>query len=131
MGCAMSDVPLQRRRRRRNLVHGIGFLAPNLLGFLAFTLIPLLLSLFMAFSNWDLRLHNIFVREPVRLVGLDQFKTLIDNPDFWKFLGNTLFLMMGIPLSIIGSLLAAILLSQDFRIAGGRRLIQLIGGGVL
>ncbi len=127
----MSNLPLQRRRQRRNFIHGIGFLAPNLLGFLAFTLIPLLLSLFMAFSNWDLRLHNIFVREPLRFVGLDQFRTLLEQKDFWKFLGNTLFLMMGIPLTIIGSLMAAILLSQDFRVASGRRLIYLIAGVLL
>ena len=44
---------------------------------------------------------------PARLVAHD--------PEFWRYLGNTLFLMLGIPLSIIGSLLLALLLNQRLR----------------
>ncbi len=108
-----------RKRARRELATGLMFLGPNILGFLAFTLLPLVLSLMLAFSNWDLRLHNMFQDKPLTFVGLDNFSRLLSAHDFWRFLRNTLFLMMAIPFGIAGSLLAAILLSQD--LGGGSR----------
>ena len=97
-------------KKRRDTLIGLGFLAPNILGFLTFTLGPLVFSLFLAFTNWDLRLHNMFKDEELQFVLLENFTRLFKDPDFWKYLGNTLFLMMGIPFSIAGSLFAAILL---------------------
>ena len=35
------------------------------------------------------------------------------DPYFWKYLGNTLFLMLNIPFSMIGALLLAVLLNQQ------------------
>jgi len=102
-------------KKRRDTLIGLGFLAPNILGFLTFTLGPLVFSLFLAFTNWDLRLHNMFKDEELQFVLLENFTRLFKDPDFWKYLGNTLFLMMGIPFSIAGSLFAAILLSKDTR----------------
>ncbi len=66
------------------------------------------------------------LREHVRFVGLDNFGRLLgwhreggrlaaNDPEFWRYLGNTLFLMLGIPLSIVGSLLLALLLNQRLR----------------
>ena len=103
----------------RQLATGLAFLAPNILGFLAFTLLPLGVSLVLAFSNWDLKLHNQFHAESIRLVGWENFRRLLHEPDFWKFLGNTLFLMMGIPFATAGSLGLALLLSRD--LSGGSR----------
>lgn len=101
-----------RKKEARELLAGIGFLAPNILGFLTFILGPLLFSLVLAASNWNLELHNRFHQEPVKWVFLDNFYRLVAEPDFRRYLGNTLFLMMGIPFSIAGSLLAAVLLTQ-------------------
>lgn len=103
---------------RRQIATGLAFLAPNILGFLAFVLLPLAFSLVMAFSNWDLKLHNLYKDGTPHWVGLDNFIRLFTDPNFWKYLGNTLFLMMAIPFSIGGSLIAAMMLSKD--IAHGR-----------
>ncbi len=99
--------------RTRRLFVGLGFILPNILGFLTFTLVPLVVSFTLAFSNWDLHLHNMFRDEPLRFLGLDNFKELFHHPDFWQYFGNTMFLMMGIPFSMAGSLGAALLLSKD------------------
>ena len=107
------------------------FLAPNILGFLSFTLLPLVLSLMLAFSNWDLRLHNMFRDEPLKFVGLDNFTRLLGSQDFWRYLGNTLFLMMAIPFGIAGSLFAAVMLSQDLRGGSRRNGWLLVAGAVL
>ena len=109
-----------KKKAFRDLVTGLSFLAPNIIGFCAFVLFPLLFSLFLAFTNWDLQFHNMFKSEPLRFVGFGNISRLIAGGDFMRYLGNTLFMMMGIPFGIAGSLLAAILLSQD-RSGGGRR----------
>ena len=53
-------------KERRNLGVGLGFLAPNILGFLTFTLGPLVFSFFMALTNWNLEIHNMFHQESLR-----------------------------------------------------------------
>ncbi len=101
------------KRKQRMLISGICFILPNVIGFLAFMLVPLIASFIMAFTNWDVRLHNMFTNELPRFIGFENFKRLFTEPDFFQYLGNTLFLMMGIPFSITGSLCAALLLNTD------------------
>lgn len=113
----------------RRVATGLAFIAPNILGFLAFTLFPLVFSLIMAFTNWDIRLHNIFKDESVRFVGFENFTRLLNEPDFFKYLGNTFFLMIGIPFGVAGSLIAAILLSQQVR-GSSRKVWGLLLAGV-
>jgi multiple sugar transport system permease protein len=98
------------KNQRRSILTGILFISPNLLGFLAFTCIPLVASFVMAFTNWDLQQHNMFHTERVRFVGLQNFFHLFQDFQFWQYLGNTLFLMLVIPFGIAGSLGAALLL---------------------
>lgn len=100
-------------KQLRAALAGLCFIGPNLLGFLAFTLIPLLASVLLAFSNWDIRFHNMFTQGNLRFVGLGNFRRLLSHPEFWRFLGNTLFLMLGIPFAVAGSLLAALLLNAE------------------
>ena len=50
----------------------LAFLLPNILGFLAFTLFPVLLSLFMAFTNWTLK-----PAVGLEFVGLRNFTDLL------------------------------------------------------
>jgi multiple sugar transport system permease protein len=109
-------------RERRNQLSGLAFLAPNILGFLTFTIVPLGFSLVLAFSNWDLKLHNLFKEEPIRFAWAKNFLQLFREEEFYQYLGNTLYLMLGIPLGIAGSLAAALLLSRD--LTGGSRRTQ-------
>jgi multiple sugar transport system permease protein len=100
------------------LLSALPFLLPNLLGFLVFTFLPLLACFALSLSDYQLApiagLGDL--REQMRFVGLRNFSRLLaDDPEFWRYLGNTLFLMLGIPLSIAGSLLLALLLNQRLR----------------
>lgn len=107
---AVAETRKPMSRGKHSTLVALGFLAPNFLGFLAFTAIPLVFSLVMAFTNWDLTAVR-----PVEFVGAANFADLFSDKRFWRFLGNTLFLMLGIPISIAGSLLLAIVLSQKIR----------------
>jgi multiple sugar transport system permease protein len=83
------------------------FLLPNFLGFLAFTAGPVLVALFAAFTNWDLQ-------EPGKIhwIGFENFRELLHDKNFWLYFINTLYLMLGIPLAIAGSLILAMLLHE-------------------
>jgi multiple sugar transport system permease protein len=111
------SAPAPARRNRWSTV--ALFLAPNLAGFLLFTLGPVLFSLAMAFTDWDLTRHNDLSHERIRLVGLANFAELLwgaESGAFWQYLGNTLFLMLAIPVSIAGSLALALCLSRAVRL---------------
>jgi multiple sugar transport system permease protein len=119
-------------KERRRVLTGLAFLTPNILGVATFVIIPVIFSLFMAFSNWDLTQQNMFKPDAhVKFVGIDNFVELVTGELFFRFLGNTLFFMMGIPVAVGSSLLAAILLSKDTRVGGGRAYVWLITGTLL
>jgi multiple sugar transport system permease protein len=96
----------------RRLLTGLAFLLPNILGFLAFTLVPLGMSFFIAFTDWDILRHNIFRDDRLKFVGFDNFLWLFRHPEFSHYLANTFFLMLGLPFAIAGSLGAALLLTR-------------------
>lgn len=120
-----------KTRAIRQTATGLAFLAPNILGFMTFTLLPLIFSLVLAFTNWDIRFHNMFKDIPLRFVGFQNFTQLFHEPDFLKYLANTVFLMLNIPLAIAGSLCAALLLVKDTRGGNNRVWMTVICTGVL
>lgn len=96
------------------------FLMPNLLGFLIFTFLPVLASFILSFLKWDI------ISWPPKFIGFDNFIKLLsfhiengtiraNDPLFWKYTGNTLFLMMSIPISMMASLAIALAMNQKIR----------------
>jgi multiple sugar transport system permease protein len=81
------------------------FLLPNLIGFLCFTAGPVLLSLYMSFTNWSLK-----PSVDLQWVGLRNYVDLFTDNDFWFYLYNTFYFMIGIPFAVAGSLFLANLL---------------------
>jgi multiple sugar transport system permease protein len=97
-------------RERKNFVAAAGFLLPNLAGFLIFTAGPILFGLVVSLSNWNLQ-RTV----PFQWVGGANFTELAGTRDFWLYLTNTVYLMLGIPVAIAGSLFLAVLLHQKLR----------------
>lgn len=100
----------------------MAFLLPNGLGFLLFTFLPILACLALAFFEWD----GVRPMSQARWVGLGNFiravgfhheagRLAANDPNFWEYLGNTLFLMMVLPVSMAGSLALALALNQKLR----------------
>jgi len=123
MGVAMSRL---RRKQTTRLLTGLAFLSPNILGVLLFVVLPVVFSVGMAFTNWDLKRHNMWKDEFPQFIGLDNFVRLFQEPEFFIYFGNTLFLMMGIPLGIGAALMSAMLLSNDTRGEGTKVRVGLI-----
>ncbi|WP_395094582.1 carbohydrate ABC transporter permease [Armatimonas sp.] len=96
--------------KRRQLAIALPFVLPNLLGFLLFTAGPVLFSLCIAFSNW-----NLMRSVPFAWTGLENFAMLWQDKDFWLYFANTLYFLIGMPFAIAGSLALALLLSQKIK----------------
>jgi multiple sugar transport system permease protein len=91
--------------RHRNLLLGLAFISPWLVGFLAFYLYPALASLYYSFTDFR-------VLEDPRWVGTLNYERLLADPLFWRSLGNTLYLtLIGIPLAVLSALGIALLLN--------------------
>ena len=88
---------------------GYGFLLPNFLGFLAFTLVPVIVSLTLAFTKWDL------ISGPPEFVGFHNFVEMFHSPKFRYYCYNTVYLMAAVPLSMAGSLILALALNEKLR----------------
>ncbi len=111
---------------RRRLLIALAFLLPNLAGFLVFTAGPILVSLWMSFTDLQLTKHNDLSDVPIRYVGFDNYARILWGDEshlFWDYFGNTLFLMLGIPIGIAGSLALALMLHAEVTpsTARGRR----------
>lgn len=82
------------------------FLGPSLVGLLAFTVGPMLTSLGLSFTNWDLL-------TPAKFVGGANYQRLVTDAEFWRTLKNTLTFLVGyVPLVMCIGLLIAVLLNS-------------------
>lgn len=104
---------VQKTTRKRPLASRDGawavlFLLPNLLFFLAFTIIPILWAAVMSFTDWKI------IGSPT-WVGLDNYiEIFIKDRVFWQVFKNTLtFMIISVPVGLILSFLVALLLNQD------------------
>lgn len=91
----------------RETLAGYGFLLPNIVGFLVFTLLPVLASAVLSLYRWDI------IRSPV-FVGLGNYLRLFTkDPFFYKILFNTAYYtFISVPLGMVCSLVLALLVNQ-------------------
>ncbi|TQL02905.1 carbohydrate ABC transporter membrane protein 1 (CUT1 family) [Cellulomonas sp. SLBN-39] len=98
-----------RRRRAAETRAGYAFLSPWLVGFFLLTAGPMLASLYLAFTN-----YNLF--NAPEWVGLDNFVRLFQDPNYiqaWKVTGT--YVLLGTPLKLISALAVAMLLNNSRR----------------
>ncbi len=130
-----------KSKRFKETVIGYSFLLPNILGFLVFTATPVLLSFLMCFfekasGRWIyLGLYNFKNLIGFHLEAVAPFERTLWyhvqhfffrwlpegsqylplDPELWQYFGNTLFLMLALPFSIIGSLFVAMIMNQKLK----------------
>ncbi|MEW9053892.1 MAG: sugar ABC transporter permease [Neobacillus sp.] len=77
------------------------------LGFLLIMLFPLIYSIYMSLTDWQL------LGDP-NFIGTENYKRLVNDPDFWVVLKNTLIFSAGlVPINIFIALLLALLLQRN------------------
>ena len=82
------------------------FITPIFLQFIVFFLFFMGYSLYMSFRNWNI------LEGTQDYIGLENFVTILKDPLFWKSLGNTVYLMMGIPIGMIFAMMCALALNR-------------------
>jgi multiple sugar transport system permease protein len=98
--------------RSRETRAALLFISPWIIGFLIFTLWPVIYSGYLSFTDYD-------VINPPRYVGLDNYREMLEDDKVRLALRNTfVFTLMAVPSKIIASLLLAMLLKQAARGTG-------------
>ena len=108
-GAAVPRIRRGLSKNARNHLVAYSFLAPNLIGFAVFTLIPLVFALVLSFMSWD-------GANPLHFAGFDNFARLINDDIFKRSVVNTAIYTVGVvPLTLAAALGLAILLNQKVR----------------
>ena len=97
------------RRRGADTRAGYTFLLPWLLGFILLTVGPMLSSLYLSFTN-----YNLF--DAPKWIGLDNYTSLFQDERFLQSVGVTLgYVVFGTPLKLAAALAVALLLNNATR----------------
>ena len=116
------------RKQGSGLLVASPFLLPSLIGLMIFSLMPLIISGLISLTDWnglDQLMQPGFFKE--HFIGLENYKTILTTPEFWKTLGNTAeYIVLYIPFMLAASLLVAYLLSRPRKTIGVFRVVYYI-----
>ncbi|MCD0444955.1 sugar ABC transporter permease [Glycomyces sp. A-F 0318] len=117
-----------RRRRDRSTRAGYAFLSPWLIGFFGLTAGPMIASLYLSFTDYNLFTPPVFT-------GLENYQRLLTDSNFLQAAKVTaLYVVFGTPIKLAAALAIAMLLHNSRRGQGFYRsayyLPSLIGGSV-
>jgi multiple sugar transport system permease protein len=88
---------------------GYGFVAPYLLLFSTFLLLPLGYGLWLSFTNYELVSPEAVAHKPPEFAGLANYREAMRDPYFWQGLGATAkFVVMASPLTVLIALVLAL-----------------------
>ena len=119
--------PIKRKMSRlekKNTLIAYSFLAPNFLGFMIFTLVPVIFSVVLSTMTWN---GGSFDR--MSFAGLDNFRAIFKNFSFVKSdLGITLkntvtYALFTVPLTIVCAMLLALALNKAGK---GKRVLRAV-----
>lgn len=94
---------------RRNRIFSIVFLAPAFILFTGFVILPILSSAYYSMTSWD-------GAGPKKFVGLNNFINLLNDPDYWTTISNTMkALVLSVSIQIPVGLVFAYLVYRTTR----------------
>jgi multiple sugar transport system permease protein len=97
------------RTEKTNFKIGMLFLLPWTIGFLAFTLYPMVASFIYSLTIYH-------AKAPLEWVGFQNYASLVKDDLFWKSLYNTFYMVIiSVPLSLLVSFFCAVLLNLNVR----------------
>lgn len=118
-----------KSRALKDNLSGYAFISPFIIGFTTFTVVPMLISLYLSFTNYDLFTTPTWI-------GLGNYKEMFFGDEkFWKSLSVTFYYVLaGVPLRLMFALFVAMLLNQNMKGIGIYRVLfylpSIIGGSV-
>lgn len=95
------------------------FILPLILQFVIFTSGPMIYSIYISLTDWN-------ILQDANFVGLANYFHILTNDRFWLSLWNTLVYLVGVPIGLFLSLVIAIWMNQGIRGTGIYRAIYYI-----
>jgi multiple sugar transport system permease protein len=96
-------------REKRDTLAFFAFASPWIIGFFLITLLPMAISLYYSFTNWN-------ILTPPRWVGIENFKEMFSDPLFFKSLQVTLlYTFFTVPIHVVVSIFVALLLNNKIK----------------
>ncbi len=94
------------RRDRRNLLKGLAFISPWIIGFAVFLVYPIYYTLRISFTKYS----GFGTPE---WIGLDNYRDLVRDDKFWTAVYNTLYYTaLAVPIGVVVALVLAIAMNQ-------------------
>lgn len=101
--------PRRSARRTREILAAYGFLTPWLVGLIGLTLGPMLYSLYLSFTRYNLL-------TPPQWLGLGNYREMISDPRLHHSIEVTLtYVLIAVPAILVVSLAVALVLAQGMR----------------
>ena len=105
----MSKVPMSAAKRHARMMENLAgylFLSPWLIGLVVFTIIPIIASLYLSFTDYNM------LTAP-NWLGLENYKKLFSDMRFQKSMSVTVkYVLLGVPIKLVCALLIAVLLNR-------------------
>jgi multiple sugar transport system permease protein len=116
------------KRQLREDIAGYLFISPWLIGFFAFSIIPILFSFYFSFTDYDILASPIFS-------GLANFRRMVKDPMFWKAVKVTFhYAFVSVPARLIFAFFVAALFKRAARMIrvyqAAYYLPSLVGGSI-
>lgn len=111
MATQRSSTPTTKRhwRQRREAIDAYIFMSPVIIGLLVFTVGPIIVSLFLSFTKYNL------LSDP-KWIGIDNYIKMYGEALFWKSLTvSAVYSVVSVPLGLVVALFLAILLNRKMR----------------
>src|SRR5262245_35005404 len=107
--------PWRQTLKGREAISFYLFILPWVIGFLIFTFGPIVASLVLSFTEYD-------IVSPIQFIGAGNFKELFSDPLFYTSLSNTLYIViLAVPLGMLVSFSLALLLNQKVSLMAAYR----------
>ncbi len=117
-----------RQRLNNEKMAGLICVSPFIIGFLMFMLVPMAISLYYAFCDYD-------ILSPARFTGWKNIKRMLADETFYQTLKVTFkFALISVPLRLVFALVVALMLFRSTKVTGVYRALyylpSIIGGSV-
>lgn len=101
--------PKKLSQRKRESMVFLLIVSPWVIGFLVFTLFPIVSSVVVSFTKWD-------IITPAEFIGTGNYMQLAGDPQVWRSLLNTIYYtVFGVPTTIIFGLATALLVNRKLK----------------
>ncbi|MDD4011127.1 MAG: sugar ABC transporter permease [Sphaerochaetaceae bacterium] len=117
---------------RKGVKAAIPFLLPSLIGALLFSVLPILVSLFLSITNWTgmspvSLTRGFFQFVGKHFVGLENFKAILSDSEFYKVLSHNLyFIVLYLPSMLLVSMACALIINSPRKTANVYRVLYYI-----